>query len=286
MPALFANAVRPVTRREFALYQALVESELGIHLAESKQALVNARLTARIRELGLATFSDYYERATGSDREELVRLLDAICTNETHFFREPHHFELLRETMVPRWLAEAEHGRRPKRVSLWSAGCSSGEEPYSLAMGLLAELPADWSIDVLASDVSSKALGRARDAVYPMRRLLEIPAAYHQPFLLRGIGEREGLFKIAPEVRRRVRFEHINLVAPPRPQIGKFDLVSCRNVLIYFSAETRRRVVSWLCAHLADLGYLWIGHAESLHDGTYPVRTVVPTVYRLANEIG
>jgi chemotaxis protein methyltransferase CheR len=277
----FSSNVRPVTPREFGMYRLLVEERLGIHLSDAKQALLTARLLPRIRQLGLKNFSEYYELAVERDDGELGRLLDAICTNETHFFREPTQFEILDKIIVPRWIAEAERGERPARVRIWSAGCSTGEEPYSLAMALTRALPPDFTIEILASDVSSKVLARARDAVYPMRRLHEVPEELRKRFLLRGVGEREGEFRVAPEIRRLVRFEHVNLVSPPQPTIGQFDAVLCRNVLIYFRTETRKRVVRWLCSHVTPGGYLWVGHSESLHDVGAPVRTVVPTVYQV-----
>jgi chemotaxis protein methyltransferase CheR len=274
-------SIRPVTTREFGLYRTLVEERLGIHLSDAKQALLTARLLPRIRQLGLKNFSEYYELAVGRDHDELGRLLDAICTNETHFFREPIHFEILEKTIVPRWIAEAERGERPARVRVWSAGCSTGEEPYSMAMALTRALPSEFTIEILASDVSSKVLARAREAIYPMRRLSEVPDDLRKRFLLRGVGEREGEFRVAPEIRQLVRFETVNLVSPPQPTLGQFDVVLCRNVLIYFRTETRKRVVRWLCSQVTPGGYLWVGHSESLHDVGAPVRTIVPTVYQV-----
>ena len=274
-------SIRPVTPREFGMYRTLVEERLGIHLSDAKQALLTARLMPRIRQLGLKNFSEYYELAVERDHGELGRLLDAICTNETHFFREPTHFEILEKTIIPRWIAEAERGQRPTRVRIWSAGCSTGEEPYSMAMALTRALPPEFTIEILASDVSSKVLNRACDAIYPMRRLHELSDDLRKRFLLRGVGERDGEFRVAPEIRRLVRFEHINLVSPPQPTIGQFDVLLCRNVLIYFRTETRKRVVRWLCSQVAPGGYLWVGHSESLHDVGAPVRTVVPTVYQV-----
>jgi chemotaxis protein methyltransferase CheR len=275
------HEVRPVTLHEFGLFQALVEQELGIHLSEAKQALVNARLMPRIRELGLTTFGDYYDLARGGDPRELRRLLDAICTNETHFFREPGQFEILEHRLIPRWVSEADAGLRPRRVSIWSAGCSTGEEPYSLAMTLRERLPADFDFEILASDVSEKALGRARAATYSMQRLEEIPEALHKRYLLRGVREQEGRFRIGPELRRYVRFEPINLLSIGARSLGPFDLVLCRNVLIYFKRETRFAIVGELCGKVKPGGHLFVGHAESLHGANLPISTLIPTVYRV-----
>ena len=276
--------VRPVTLHEFGLFQALVEQELGIHLSEAKQALVNARLMPRIRELGLTTFGDYYELACGSDPVELRRMLDAICTNETHFFREPAQFEILEHRLIPRWVRDAEAGRRPRHVSVWSAGCSTGEEPYSLAMTLRERLPADFQFEILASDVSDKALGRARSATYSMQRLEEIPEPLHKRYLLRGVREQAGRFRIGAELRRYVRFETINLLTIGQRSLGPFDLVLCRNVLIYFRRERRLSVVAELCTKVTPGGHLFVGHAESLHGANLPLSTLIPTVYRVGAE--
>src|SRR5688572_26766741 len=175
--------VRPLTEGEFRQFRDLVESEIGIHLSSVKQALVNARLLSRIRELGLGTFGEYYERVVRSPQDELIRFINAICTNETRFFREPAQFDFLRIHLIARWRQEAENNKRGRRVRIWSSACSSGEEPYSVAMMLLALLPSDWSVEVVASDISTKVLERAVQAVYPMERLNEVPNDYHKPYL-------------------------------------------------------------------------------------------------------
>jgi chemotaxis protein methyltransferase CheR len=216
--------------------------------------------------------------------DELNRLINAICTNETQFFREPAQFQLLQSSIIPSWLRQAEQGERARTVRVWSAGCSTGEEPYSLAMLLLAALPSSWAIDVLATDISTKVLEKSVEAVYPMRRFAEIPDDLRRKFVLVGVRQRRGDFRVAPEVRACVHFARVNLMAHSSGTLGSFDLVLCRNVMIYFRAETRRRVVSWLCSNVAQGGYLWAGHSESLHDLDPRLRTVVPTVYRVVKE--
>jgi len=275
------GGVRPLTDAEFARFRELVEAEVGIHLSSVKQALVNARLLARIRELGLGTFHEYYERVVSSPHDELIRFINAICTNETRFFREPAQFEYLRARLSVAWRRDAEAGRRSRRVRVWSAACSSGEEPYTLAMALLGGLPPDWSVEVLATDISTKVLERAVAAVYPMERLQEIPSELHKRFLLRGVGSRDGAFRVGPSVRSAVRFQRENLVTGDFTPLGQFDLILCRNVLMYFRPETRRTVVSRLLRQLAPDGQLFVGHSESLHGLELDVETVAPTIYRL-----
>jgi chemotaxis protein methyltransferase CheR len=272
--------VRPLTDAEFSRFRELVEREVGIHLSSVKQALVNARLLSRIRELGLRTFNEYYERVVASPHDELIRFINAICTNETRFFREPNQFEYLRSKLIPTWQRAAQEHRRGKRVRVWSAACSSGEEPYSVAMTLLSGLPADWSVDVLASDISTKVLERAVGAIYPMDRLGEVPADLHQPYLLRGTGSRAGTFRIGPNTRSAVRFQRENLVTSDFAPLGHFDLVLCRNVLMYFKPETRREVVLRLVRQLEGDGHLFVGHSESLHGLNLGLETMAPTIYR------
>lgn len=273
--------VRPLTEPEFGRFRELVEREIGIHLSPVKQALVNARLLARIRELGLGTFNDYYERVVASPHDELIRFINAICTNETRFFREPHQFDYLRGRLAPHWQREAKAGRRGRRVRVWSSACSSGEEPYTTSMTLLEALPSDWSIEVLATDISTKVLERAVAAVYPMERLQEIPNEFHRPYLLRGVGSRAGSFRIAASVRSTLRFQRENLVTGELGGLGRFDAVFCRNVLMYFKPETRREVVLKLVRQLAPGGHLFVGHSESLHGMDLGLDTVAPTIYRL-----
>lgn len=278
---MLAN-VRPLTSAEFNKFRDLVETEVGIHLSPIKHALVNARLLTRIRELGLATFGEYYERVVASPHDELVNCINAICTNETHFFREPQQFEFVRRELVPLWRELAQHGGRDRRVRVWSAACSTGEEPYTLAMLLASCLPESWQLEVVATDVSTKVLERAANAVYPMSRLHEIPREMQRRYLLQGVGPRAGTFRIGPELRRQVSFRRENLVRGDLSTLGKFELILCRNVLMYFRPETRLQVVRQLLRQLGPGGHFFVGHSESLHGQALGIETVAPTMYRLA----
>ena len=267
----------PVSDEEFARFQALVNREAGIWLAPVKKALLVGRLARRLRELGIASYGAYYERVM-ADAAERVRMLDAICTNETHFFREPRHFEFLAERIYPAWRAEADAGRRARRIRVWSAACSTGEEPYTLAMSLLSAFPSGWDLEVLATDLSTKVLDRATAGVWPIEKAKEIPQPHLKAFMLKGYGAQEGLMKAGPELRAIVRFARVNLVGEPWPA-GPFDLVFCRNVLIYFDRATKVRVVERLLERIAPAGFLFLGHAESLGGFTARARAVVPTIY-------
>jgi chemotaxis protein methyltransferase CheR len=278
-PSVESTAVAALADREFEAFQRLVHTEAGIWLAPVKRALLVGRLARRLRELGLTSYGEYYERVV-ADPAEKVRMLDAICTNETHFFREPRHFEFLSERVFPEWRAAADAGRRPRRVRVWSAACSTGEEPYSIAMTLLTAFPTGWDLQVLATDLSTKVLDRARSGVFPIQKAAEIPEPYRKAFMLRGFGAHEGEMKAGPEIRALVSFDRVNLNGEDWPR-GPFDLVFCRNVLIYFERAAKVRVVDRLLDRLDPAGYLFLGHAESL-GGLARTRAVIPTVYALA----
>lgn len=273
---------RPIGPREFRRFQAWILRETGIHLAETKQALLVGRLWKRVKELGLPDYAAYLDLVeAGGDGEERVRLVNAICTHETQFFREPRQFEHLEQEMIPRWRRQAEEGRRTKGIRVWSAASSSGEEPYSVAMSLLAHLPRSegWSVEILATDLSTHILDRARTGIYPMMRAGSIPTPYLKRFMLKGRGEQAGRFAVGAELREVVTFRQVNLHEGPFTSFGQFDLILCRNVLIYFTPEGRAGVLRSLTDQLAPGGRLFLGHAETLNGVTHSLRTVVPTVY-------
>ena len=179
---------RSLGPRDFRSFQRLIHGEAGIFLSDVKRVLVEGRLARRLRELDL-DFGGYYALVE-RDAAERVRMLDCICTNETHFFREPRQFEFLESRVFPEWRALAEAGRRPRHVRVWSAGCSTGEEPYSVAMAFLARFPpsSGWQIEIVATDLSTRVLERAAAAVWPVEKAGEIPAEYRKAFMLRGTG--------------------------------------------------------------------------------------------------
>ncbi len=287
-PAFVERLVAEPNDREFALFRDLIQRTVGIHLSASKRALLYGRLVRRVRERGLASFGEYYRLIVDQrDDDELVRMIDRITTNETHFFREPHHFEYLERTVFPQWAAAAAAGERERTIRVWSAGCSTGEEPYSIAMLLLWNFPKSdgWSIDVLGTDVSSRALDAARSATWPVSRLAEIPKRMVKPFMLCGTGAQEGKIRAGRELREVVRVEHLNLMNDEYRADGPFDLVFCRNVLIYFQPPRKTHVLERLVAHLAPDGHLFLGHAESIQGLAARVRCVSPTVYVTRDDI-
>ncbi len=279
-----AVATPSITDREFALFQALIYRESGIRLSEAKKILLARRLGGRLRELGLGSFGAYYRRLKGREgRQERTRMLDRITTNETHFFREPRQFEFLEHRLVPEWKRAAASGERARRIRVWSSACSTGEEPFSVAMVLLRYLPpgSGWSLEVLATDLSTRVLESARRAIWPIEKVREIPEVYLRSFMLRGKRSQLGWIKAGPRLRSVVSFRHQNLHDPLHAVAGPFDLVLCRNVLIYFDSRSKIAVLDHLIDQLAPAGHLFVGHAENVAGTTRELCTVIPTVYRV-----
>ena len=265
---------------EFSLFQALVLRESGIHLGAKNRAMLVSRLWKRLRALELNSFSAYYRRVK-TDPQEMVCMLDCVCTNETHFFREPAAFECLRHHIFPEWIAQADANRRSRTLRVWSAACSTGEEPFSLAMALLSNLPTSlgWNVEVLGTDLSTRVLARASAGVWPAEKISDVPADYQRRFLLKGFGPEKGRIKAAENLRQAVRFQRLNLMHEHYPLSGPFDLIFCRNVLIYFEWITKVAVVNRIGKFLAPGGYLFLGHAESLHGVADKLDTVTPKVF-------
>lgn len=268
-----AMSVEPISEREFCQFQRFIFEVAGITLASGKKALVSGRLAKRLAHYQLASYGAYFNIiSSGQSPAETQTAIDLLTTNETYFFRESKHFDLLRKLA-----AEALSQRRPFRV--WSAACSSGEEPYSIAMVLDDVLGAqDW--ELYASDISSRVLAAARTGHYTRERTSHIPPVYLKRYCLRGIAEQEGTLLVAKSLRQRVQFHQVNLNANTLPKFGQFDVVFLRNVLIYFSPETKHQVVGRLLAAIRPGGHLLIGHSESLHDMAGPLQVLAPSVYR------
>jgi chemotaxis protein methyltransferase CheR len=274
-----AQSVTEISDDEFALFQTLICHESGIYLAPAKKPMLVSRLMRRVNALKLESFGDYYRHVIQHRQDEMVRLLDAVSTNETWFFRNPKHFSFVRDTLCPHWLAQARDGRRPQRISAWSAAASTGEEPFSLAMALLDGLPG-WEVRILATDLSSRVLERAQGATWSLEKSGDIPPAYLKRYMLRGTGAQEGKMKAGPELREVVEFRRFNLndeLWSLGPE-AQFELVFCRNVLMYFEAGRRDRVLRRLLRCLSPRGYLFLGDAEGL-SGFDGLRMVAPSLH-------
>jgi len=293
LPAPFVPQVSPagvsrdLSDREFEVFRALVTVHTGITLGPHKRALLQARLGKRLRALGLATFADYYRLLVEQDPdgEELVRLVNTVTTNRTGFYREPHHFAYLAEGWVPDAVSRAAHaGQRVVRI--WSAGCSTGEEPYTIAMTLADALghSPGWDVRILASDIDTDVLRRAAAGIYSVRDVESIPPNGLRRHFLRGTGPRSGFVRIQAALRGLITFRRINLLQEPWPIGSRFDLIFCRNVLIYFDQATQQRLVARLAGLLTDGGALIFGHSEYLHGSVSGIRHIGNTIYR--KEVG
>jgi chemotaxis protein methyltransferase CheR len=272
----------------FSKFQQLIYREAGIWLATHKHALLTGRLARRLRLLGLKNMQEYYQLVTQADQQhERSVMIDCITTNETHFFREPRHFDYLERHVFPRWYQEGTAGERVMRLRVWSAGCSSGEEPYSLAMLLLKNFPESkgWDLEVLGTDISTRVLEKARVATYPIEKSKDIPAEHLRAYMLKGRGDHRDVMKVSPELHRVVRFARVNLHADSYPILGSFDLIFCRNVLIYFDQESKIKVIGGILRHLSPSGLLFVGHSEHLGAIAPSLRTVAPTIHALASSI-
>ena len=263
-----------LTDQEFDFLRKLLYEAAGISLNAEKKPLVVGRLSRRIEKLGLSSYGEYFRRIAGkTDPDERQWALDALTTNETYFFREPEHFAYLSETILP-------SSNRSETFRVWSAASSSGEEAYSIAM-VLAERLGKGPWEILASDLSTKVLELARRAQYPMARAEKIPQPYLRNFCLKGVGDQDGTFMIDAWPRSRVRFFQANLMEP-LPSVGQFDVIFLRNVLIYFDAPTKSRVVNNLIPFMKPGGYFFSGHSESLTGLVEGLQAIKPAIYRKA----
>lgn len=261
---------------DFAVFRDLLLQDTGVLLSDQKRDLLIARLSKRVRALGLDHFGDYLQQVIDDPRER-GEMVDRMMTNETRFFREPVQFEFLERTAIPRWADEIRAGRRAPRLRIWSAGCSTGQEPASIAMTMLAGLPGR-DVEILATDISRAVLRQASTGTWPAEKAAEIPQAHLRNFMLRGKGSSTGLIKCGDRVRSMIDFRRLNLNAP-FPPLPLFDAIFCRNVLIYFDPEARRRAIARLLSRLAPGGYFFLGHAESLVNTEHRLATVAPSVY-------
>ena len=257
--------------KEFTQFCDLIFRIAGISMSPTKKSLVTSRLAKRLAHHGLASYGDYFNMITAaSGKAELQTAVDLLTTNETHFFREPKHFEFLRQQIL--------HAvKTGKSLRVWSAACSTGEEPYTIAM-LLDEILGNAQWEVVASDLNTQVLAQARSGLYPIERMSEIPQYYLSNYCLKGTGSQEGKLLIGRKLRERVQFIQHNLTDSP-PKLGQFDIIFLRNVLIYFNQDTKSKVVARLLPLLRSGGHFLVGHSETLHGVTTDLHLVQPAIY-------
>lgn len=267
---------RALEREDFEWFRTLIASETGIALKTTKKSLLEARLMRRLRALGLGSFSAYRERLVADDADgvELRNFINAITTNKTSFFREPHHFDLLRRE-AQTW---------PGEIRIWSAASSTGEEPYSIAFTLLEAGKAAPDVSILATDIDTDVLERAERGVYPMEALPDWDERRLKRFALRGFGANDGYFQVRPEIRERIRFGRLNLVHSEWAVDGVFDAIFCRNVMIYFDLPLQQKIVRRLVRHLRPGGLLFVGNAETLFWMRDSLTPAAHSAYRLTRQ--
>lgn len=262
-----------ITDQEFALFQRLIYKIAGISLADSKKVLVSGRLQRRLRHYELDSFSQYHRLVTSSQNAgELQTMVDLLTTNETYFFREPRHFDFLRDRIL---------AKRPRQTTfrVWSAASSSGEEAYTIAMVLAEHLPnTPW--EIIGSDISTQVLAKAAAGHYPLERHEGIPPAFLAKYCLKGVRAQAGTFLITPALRSRVSFHQVNLTQNIPESLGEFDVIFLRNVMIYFDNDTKSKVIANLHPRLKSGGHFIVGHSETLNRLTDSLTLVQPTIYR------
>lgn len=262
------------TDRHFTTIRGLVEKHTGITLADAKRQMVYSRLARRIRSLGLKDFGTYCELIEQDDEEELTHFVNAVTTNLTAFFREAHHFRYLQELFSQR--VEGRDSNRKARI--WSAGCSTGEEPYSIAMELKEILPQGWDAKILATDLDSSVVEAARRGIYSKERVEGISGSRLKRWFLKGKNGSDGKVRVRRELRDMIAFRQLNLMHE-WPFKGPFDAIFCRNVLIYFNKDTQRKLVDRYADFLIPNGHLFLGHSESLFKVSNRFELIGNTIY-------
>jgi len=263
---------------EFLLFRQWLYDEAGIQLADAKQALVAGRLGKRLRVLEMGSYRQYFDyirtATSGDQQDERQTALDLLTTNETYFLRENAHFDFLREKVLPAW--------RQRSLNCWSAASSSGEEAYTLAMLLAENHVGDWQIT--GTDLSSRVVSQAQQGIYPMARATNIPRPWLQKYCLKGVDDKSGTFRMASAIRKRIHFRQTNLQHAQR-NIGPFDVIFLRNVMIYFDTASKKKVLGNVLERLKPDGFLLVGHAESLNGLSDRLRLVSPSIYKLSDAL-
>ncbi len=264
------------TQQDFDILRQLVSQHTGIALSEHKQEMLYSRLARRLRILNLNSFAEYCELLKSNGGDELMQFMNAVTTNLTAFFREPHHFEQLATHILPALL---EQKAEQQRLRIWSAGCASGEEAYSLAIVLREHVPSYWNVKILATDLDSNVLGQAIAGIYNRERVAMLSAERLQRWFKKGTGNQAGMVLVSPDLQKMISFRQLNLIYS-WPMNGMFDIIFCRNVMIYFSKHTQIQLYERFANILEPNGYFFVGHSENLFKLTERFQLVKQTIYR------
>ncbi len=269
-----------LSKEQFTELSSLIYNTCGIQLPEAKQVLLEARLAKRLKVNEMNTMDEYLNMVFKNKKvihpEEFTSLIDVVTTNKTDFYREPAHYSIMTGTVLPELLADR------KKLEMWSAGCSSGEEPYTLAMVMEEYIRNHEHLNyrITATDLSTEVLRTANRGIYEEKKLGDMSAELKSRYFLRSKNREEALVKVNQKIRSRVRFGRLNFMDDDYHMDTKFDIIFCRNVIIYFDRETQKKVLAKLIRQLKTGGYLFIGHSESLHHMQLPVQQVAPTVFK------
>lgn len=269
-----------MSNREFSLFGQFIENTCGIRMPDSKKLMLESRLLKRLKHLGIGSFREYYDYLVSNQgmRDELVSMIDVVTTNKTDFFREATHFSYLTESVLP-MIPEIE---QQSGIKVWSAGCSSGEEPYTLAMTLseYARNSQGFRYSILATDICTDVLRTAHRGIYDEEKIAPVPHVLKKRYLLRSKDRSRGIVRICPELRSAITFRRLNFMAEKFDIDTSFRIIFCRNVIIYFDRETQEVLLNKFCRHLLPGGYLFLGHSETINGLDVPLTQVNSTVYR------
>ena len=273
---------KSMSNQMFKNFSNFIESRLGIKMPSSKKTMLESRLQKRIRTLGFDSYDKYYQHIfeSGGNEEELTLMINLVTTNKTDFFREPAHFEYLTEEALPALMSlQKSHY---KRLRIWSAGCSTGEEPYTLAIVLseYASIHDNLTFSILATDISTKVLTHGARGVYQMNKVEPIPINLKKKYLLRSRDKNKNLACMKPELRQVIQFRRLNLMDNEFGIQEPLDVIFCRNVIIYFDRPTQERLLNKFYQNLIPGGYVFMGHSETLNGLMVPLTQVSPTIYR------
>lgn len=272
-----------MSNRDFSRLSEVIYHECGIKMSEAKKVMLEARLRRRLRELCMKSFAEYcdYLLSPKGIENELFQMINEVTTNKTDFFREPRHFEYLVNSVLPQLLRMTDAGTR-RNLNIWSAGCSTGEEPYTLAM-VMSEAVLRYpglTFMILATDISTKVLEKAVRAVYEMERVETVPQEMKKKYLLRSKNKDSDLVRMSPRLRSLVKFRRLNFMEGDFGMREPMDIIFCRNVIIYFDRQTQAKLINRFCEHLVPGGYLFMGHSETLNGLNVPLVSVGSTIYR------
>ncbi|HBF87316.1 MAG TPA: chemotaxis protein CheR [Bacteroidales bacterium] len=264
----------------FDKFSKFIKDELGIKMPLEKKIMLESRLQKRLKALNFDSFDEYYNYVFSNNGKEteLIHMMDIVTTNKTDFFREPAHFEFMQEYAIPEF--SNKYGNRPMKI--WSAGCSSGEEPYTIAMVLNEAVERNqlYDFQILGTDISVGILQKAFDATYQFSRVEPIPNTLLKKYFLKHKDPNNKIVRVIPQIRKKTTYQRLNFMDNTYNIQETFDIVFCRNVLIYFDRETQEKVINRLCTKLKTGGYFFLGHSESLSGFDVPLQNIKPTVFR------